>query len=46
MTTDPALQSADAELSADPERPPPDGEHVNEVSRIAALLRDRFGFER
>ncbi len=46
MTTEPLLEPAEEDLSAEPQHAPTDGEHANEVSRIAALLRDRFGFER
>lgn len=46
MITDPAIEPAEEELSADPTLTPPSSEHAAEVSRIAALLRDRFGFER
>lgn len=46
MITDPAIEPTEEDLSADSTRTPPAGEHAAEVSRIAALLHDRFGFER
>ena len=45
MVNDPAIESTEEDLSADPADTPPASEHAAEVSRIAALLHDRFGFE-
>ena len=45
MTQDPTIEPADEDPPADPTHAPPAAEHAEEVSRIAALLRDRFGIE-
>lgn len=45
MTKDPPIEPADDDLPADPARTLPASEHAEEATRIAALLRDRFGVE-
>jgi len=45
MTQDPTIEPADEDPPAGPTHTSPAAEQAEEVSRIAALLRDRFGVE-
>lgn len=45
MTRDPVIEPADNDPPADPTGTLPAVEHADEATRIAALLRDRFGVE-
>lgn len=46
MTKDTTIGPDEDDPPADTTDIPPTTEHVDEINRIAALLRDRFGVER